>query len=267
MNSSNARKARQLPIPLVERSEKEIAQMIKNRVEAIKAVKGSHQISVRMTGKRFDVDMHLLLDSDLRLEDVHKITSNVDREVRKVVPNARVTVQTEPLGGDKRNLGRMIKEIAEAVPGSRGVHNIHIQKIGGRLCIDLHLEVGANSTLKQAHDISDEVERRLKIANLNISEIVIHMESASDLISNELRGEASELRWYIEHAADHFPEIKAIDRVRIRKIGDKTHVVLRCLFDRSITVKQAHEILNKLENMIRNAFPDIDRIDVHEEPA
>ena len=241
--------------------------MIKKRVEAIKDVKGSHQVSVRMTGKRFDVDMHLLLDSGLRLEDVHKIASNVERVVKKVVPNARVTVQTEPLGSDKHNLGRMIKEIAEAVPGSRGVHNIHIQRIEGRLCIDLHLEVGANSTLKQAHDISDEMERRLKAADLNISEIVIHMESASDLISNELRGGGTELKWYIEHAADYFPEIKAIDRVKIRKIGNKTHVVLRCIFDRSISMKKAHEILNKLENMIRNAFPDIDRIDVHEEPA
>jgi divalent metal cation (Fe/Co/Zn/Cd) transporter len=32
-------------------------------------------------------------------------------------------------------------------------------------------------------------------------------------------------------------------------------------------MKQADEISNKLENMIKNAFPDIDRIDVHEEPA
>jgi divalent metal cation (Fe/Co/Zn/Cd) transporter len=160
-----------------------------------------------------------------------------------------------------------VEEIAESVPGSRGVHDIHIQKIEGKLCVDLHLEVGANSTLKQAHDISDEVERRLKAASLNISEITIHMESASDLISNELKGHGTELKWYIEHAADHFPEIKAISRVKIRKIGDKSHVVLRCLFDRSISMKQADEISNKLENMIKNAFPDIDRIDVHEEPA
>jgi divalent metal cation (Fe/Co/Zn/Cd) transporter len=256
-----------LPLPMVERSQKEIAQMIKRRVDAIKDVKGSHRISVRMTGKRFDVDMNLLLDSNLRFEDVHKIVSNVEREVSKVVPNARVTVHTRPLGSNKHNLGRMVEEIAESVPGSRGVHDIHIQKIEGKLCVDLHLEVGANSTLKQAHDISDEVERRLKAASLNISEITIHMESASDLISNELKGHGTELKWYIEHAADHFPEIKAISRVKIRKIGDKSHVVLRCLFDRSISMKQADEISNKLENMIKNAFPDIDRIDVHEEPA
>jgi len=127
-----------LPLPLVERSEKEIGQMIKKQVEAIKEVKGSHQISVRMTGKRFHVRMHLLLDSNLKFEDVHKIASNVEREVNKVVPNARVTVHTEPVGSNRHNLRRMVKEIAESVPGSRCVHDIHIQKTGGKLCVDLH---------------------------------------------------------------------------------------------------------------------------------
>ncbi len=256
-----------MPLPLVERSEKEIARMIKKRVDAIKDVRGSHQISVRMSGKRFDVDMHLLLDSNLRFEDVHKIASDVEREVKKVLPKARVTVHTEPLGSDKHDLGTIVKEIAEKVPGSRGVHDVHIQKIGGRLCLDLHLEVSANSTLKQAHDISDEVERMLKLADLNLSEITIHIETASDMISNELKGDGNELKWYIEHAAEHFPHIKAISEVEMRKIGDKMHVVIQCLFERNISMKEAHEISSNLENMIRNAFPEVDRIDIHEEPA
>jgi divalent metal cation (Fe/Co/Zn/Cd) transporter len=145
--------------------------------------------------------------------------------------------------------------------------SIHIQKIAGKLCVDLHLEIAANSTLKQAHDIANEVERRLKAANLDISEITIHMESASDIISGELKGNNTELKWYIEHAGNHFPEIKTIDQIRTRKIGDKTHVVLRCIFKGSISMKRVHEISDKLENMIKNAFPDIDRIDIHEEPA
>jgi len=32
-------------------------------------------------------------------------------------------------------------------------------------------------------------------------------------------------------------------------------------------MKKAHEISSKLENAIRSAYPNIVRIDVHEEPA
>lgn len=72
-----------MPLPLVERSEEEIARIIKRRVEAIKDVRGYHQLSVRMTGKRFYVEMHVLLDSNLRFEDTHKIASDIEREVKK----------------------------------------------------------------------------------------------------------------------------------------------------------------------------------------
>jgi len=256
-----------LPLPLVERSEKEIAQIIRKRVETIKDVRGYHQLSVHMTGKRFYVEMHILLDSNLRFEDTHKISSNIEREVKKVVPNARVTIHTEPLGASRESIWRLVKETAEKVPGSRGVHNIHIQEIDGKLCIDLHIEVSANMTVKQAHDVSEQVESRIKVVNPNISEVTIHMESASERISRELKGAETELESYIEHVAERFPEIKLVHGIEIRRIGDSLHVVLRCHFDPNINMQKAHEISNSLEREVKSAYPSIARIDVHEEPA
>ena len=256
-----------LPLPLVERSQKEITQIIRRRIERIKDVKNCHQVSVRMSGKRFDVDMHASLDSNLSFEDVHRITSSISKEVRSVVPNARVTVQTEPVGHDRQNTLVHLKKIAESVPGSRGVHEIHVQKINGKICVDLHVEVSANMTVKQAHEVSDQIEQKLRTANLNISDITIHIDSAVDQISRELEGKGTELKWYIEHAIKRFGEIKTIHGIKIRRIGDKTHVVLHCHFDSDINVQRAHEISNKLETLIKNAFPDVDRIDIHQEPA
>lgn len=254
-----------MPLPMVERSQKEIEQSIRKRIEAIKDVRSCRQVSVDMTGKKVDVSMNIMLDSKLSFKDVHKFVSNIEREVKSIVPNARVTVQTESLSGQE-DIWRLVKEIAEGVPGSRGAHNIHIQTIHGKLCIDLHLEVSANMTVKQAHDISDQVERRLREANPNISEITVHMESASDLICRELTGVETELKWYIEHAAMSFPAVKAVHGIKIRKIGDTLHVVLQCHFNPDITMKQAHEITEKLESSIKSVYPNIDRIDVHEEP-
>ena len=131
--------------------------------------------------------MHISLDSDLEFEAVHKIASGIEREVKSILPNARVTVHTEPVGGNKHNIWRLVKEVAEEVPGSRGVHNIHVQESDGKICLDIRLEVTANTTVKQTHEIADQIERKLKEANQKISEITIHMESASDIISRELR--------------------------------------------------------------------------------
>jgi divalent metal cation (Fe/Co/Zn/Cd) transporter len=256
-----------LPIPLVERSEKEIAQAIKKRVEAISDVKDCHQVTVRITGKRSDVDLHVSLDINLRFEDVHRIASKIEREVRHILPRARVTVQTDPHGHRREDIRTLVKETADKVPGSRGVHNVHVQRIDENLCLDFHLEVSANMTVKHANEISSEIEKKLKAANPSISEVTIHMESASDLISRELQGGGTEVKWYIEHAAKRFPEIRTVHGIRIRRIGDRFHVVLRCRFDPKLSMKQAHEVSTNLEAAIKNAYPKIDRIDVHEEPA
>lgn len=251
----------------MERSEKEIAQIIKKRVEAIPAVKGYHQLSVRITGKRFYVDMHVLLDKNLSFEDTHKIASDIEREVKGVVPNARVTIHTEPLGGSRESIWRLVRDIAEGVPGSRGVHNIHIQEINGKVCVDLHLEVSANMTVKQSHEVSEQVETRIKVAIPNISEVTVHMESASERISRELTGVETEMESFIEHVAERFPEIKHVHGIEIRKVGDNLHVVMQCHFDPNINMEKAHEISNNLEREIRSAYPRVARIDVHEEPA
>jgi divalent metal cation (Fe/Co/Zn/Cd) transporter len=143
---------------------------------------------------------------------------------------------------------------------------IHIQRIAGELCVDLHIEVSANMTVKQAHDVADQVEKKLK-SELNVSEATIHIESASDLVTRELKEDATKLRWYIEDVIKRFPEIKTIHSVEIRKLGEKTHVVLSCHFDPEVTVKHAHDVSDRLESMIKGAYPDVERIDIHEEPA
>jgi len=255
-----------LPLPLIERSEKEITRAIKKRVESLRDVKNCHQISVRMIRKRYDVAMHVSLDSNLKFEDVHKIASDIESEVKGILPNARVTVHTEPVGGNKHDIWRLVKDVAERTPGSRGVHNIHVQEVDGKIYLDFHIEVAANMTVKQAHEIADQVERKLKEINQNISGITAHIESASDIISRELSEIETDIKWYIEDAAKHFPEIKDVQRIIISKVGGGLHVVLKCFFDPNLSMEQTHAISNKLEEVLKSAYPNISRIDIHEEP-
>jgi divalent metal cation (Fe/Co/Zn/Cd) transporter len=256
-----------LPIPLVERSEQEIEEMIRRKVGTMKEVKGVRQLDVRVSGKRIDVVMHLLLDSNLSWEDAHRISHDVEREVVLKFPDARVTVNTEPVEDGRESVWKLVKEIAEGTPGSRGVHNIHIQRIDDKLCVDLHLEVSANMTVKQAHDVADQVEKRIKAAGKGISEVTVHIETASERVSREMAGVQAELDAYIEHLAERFPEIKEVRGIRVRRFGDTTHLVLQCRFDPNLSIEEAHQIASKLEKGIRSGYPSVTRIDIHEEPA
>jgi len=252
----------------LEQSPKRIAQIIKRKVEALKDVKGCHKVSVRTTGKRSDVSVHVSLDGRLSFQDVHRVASNVEGEVRRVLPKAKVTVRTEPLGHAREDVRTFVKKVADWFPGSRGVHNIHVQKIDGKLCVDAHLEVSANMTVRQAHEISDQIEKKLRAANPNISEITIHAESASgDRISRELNEDDTELKWYIERAAKRYNEIRRVHGIKIRRAAAGRHLVFRCQFEPNVRMKRAYGITIDLEKTIKAAYPDIARIDIHEEPA
>jgi len=255
-----------LPLPLIERSKEEIANTVKTKLESVEGVKGVSQLDVRISGKRLDVNVLLSVATSLRWEESHKIALMAERKVKEEYPRARVSVNTEPLLGAGKNVWKIVKDTADRVPGSRGVHNIHVQKINGKLYVDTHLEVSANMTVKQAHEVADQVEKRIMEADSDISEVTVHIESASERVSREMAGVETELESYVTHLAEKFPDIKDVCSVEIRKIGDVVHLVLRCHFDASLSIQKAHTISGQLEKEIRSAFPKITRIDVHEEP-
>lgn len=255
-----------MPPPIVKRSAKEIERVVKKRIEAMKDVKGCRQVRVRAIGKRFDVNMHVLLGNWLSFSEVHRITSDMERELKKVLPNARTTIQAQPVGHLREDIRTLAKSIGDWLPGSKGVHNIHVQKVNGKLCVDLHLEVSKYVTVKQAHEIAYQIETKLKAANPNILEITIHTESAPDRISKELREDDRELRWFIEHVARRFHEIKRVHGIRIRRVATGRHVVAHCHFDPEMSMKEAYKITTNLQNAIKSAYPGIERIDIQEEP-
>jgi divalent metal cation (Fe/Co/Zn/Cd) transporter len=157
--------------------------------------------------------------------------------------------------------------VADRAPGSRGVHNVHVQEIDGKTFLDFHLEVAADISVKEAHEIADQVERDLKEANPRIAGITVHTESASDIMSKESIQVTSDIEPYILDTAKEFPEIEGVQGITIRRAGAGLHIAIqKCYFKPDITMQQAHAICNKLEKAIRTAYPNVERIDIHEEP-
>ena len=226
-----------LPLPLVDRSPQQIEQRIRREVEKLGDVKGIRHVTVRLSAKRLDVDVHVFLDNSITGEDAHRIAFDIEKKVRNLYPSARISVDTEPVKPEGKSIWKAVKEAAEGAPGSRGAHNIHIQTVDGKLYVDLHLEVSANMTVKQAHDVADEVEKRIKAVNSDVSGVTVHLESASERISKELTGVETELEAYIADAAKQFPEIKRVSDISIRRFGEIIHVVSKV----SIRLKTDHK--------------------------
>jgi divalent metal cation (Fe/Co/Zn/Cd) transporter len=256
-----------LTLPTGDRSSKQIEQNIRKKVEAVNAVKGIRHVTIRSSAKRLDIDVHVYLAQDVDPEEVHQVAFEIEKVVRTEHPNARISVDTEPFVSEGESIWNSVKDAAEGAPGSRGAHNIHIQTVDGKLCVDLHLEVSANMTVGQAHEVADNVQKKISALSPNISGVTVHIETASERISKELIGTETELESFIEDTAKKFSEIKRVKEVSIRRFGEALHLVLSCQFDPTLTIGKAHEITKLFEAAIRKAYPNIERIDIHEEPS
>jgi len=73
-----------------------LREKVRQTVQSIPGVYDCHDIRVRTAGATLFVDMHVLLDSTQSLGEAHRLTGQIEAAVRRVAPEADVTVHAEP---------------------------------------------------------------------------------------------------------------------------------------------------------------------------
>lgn len=69
-----------------------------------------------------------------------------------------------------------IRDIVLSTPGVEGMHRLRTRRVGKQLALEFHIKMNGDMTLRKAHDIASDVERRLKAAIGPDIHIGIHME-------------------------------------------------------------------------------------------
>jgi ferrous-iron efflux pump FieF len=70
-----------------------------------------------------------------------------------------------------------IRKLALGHPRAHNVHDLRTRRAGSDVFIELHLELDADLNLEQAHDITHEVEARIRAA-FPEADILVHQEPA-----------------------------------------------------------------------------------------
>jgi len=77
----------------------DIYQKIINAAKNVKGVTNPHRIRVRKMAHQYIVAIDIEIDGDISLFDAHQISTNVENEIKKVIPNVYdVLVHPEPIG-------------------------------------------------------------------------------------------------------------------------------------------------------------------------
>ncbi|MBB3232232.1 cation diffusion facilitator family transporter [Halomonas stenophila] len=73
-----------------------------------------------------------------------------------------------------------LQTTAESAPGVRGVHDLRTRKLGSDVLLDLHIVVPPRVTVSEAHEIGNEVTRRLREGFPSLSDVTFHIDPEDD---------------------------------------------------------------------------------------
>ncbi|MGA7192873.1 MAG: cation diffusion facilitator family transporter, partial [Anaerolineales bacterium] len=82
---------------LLDTAPKGMIEKIIAEVGRMKGVHDCHAVRIRPSGATWFVDLHVTMDGETTLNEVHTMTEKIERKVQKLLPQSDVTVHVEPL--------------------------------------------------------------------------------------------------------------------------------------------------------------------------
>ena len=261
-----------LSVKLVYRTSMDLTDVISpelvGRVRRIAAstagVIGAGPVLMRRSGDTVFADVTVSLRGDTSFEKAHRISGDVEGNIRGEVPNASVTVHFEP-SWTGVPLDARVADAAAGVAGVRGVHNVSTHRAGGRSYSDLHVMVDREINLASAHGISEEVEQEIHRMVPEIEHATIHLEPFITVPENpDIRDAAAEER--IRGILTGYPRVAGVGRIVTLVFGNILKIDIDCSFDGRLSIEEVHDMTSAIEYRIRGEINNA-VITIHPEPG
>ncbi len=231
-----------------------------------------HRVRSRGTPNAVFVDLHLKVYPGMSTQQAHAIASEVEKQLEETFENVvEVLVHVEPgraapdQTDDWHRMAYDLRQIADST--GLGMHDLHIHLTEqGDYEVELHLEMPPEISLRQAHDLADDFERRARRKWPGIHAIVTHLEPLPSrvLVAREtaLAPEEDAIRRF---AASQTPQGVMHD-VRVHSAAGHISAAVQLSLPGDLGLQEAHLQAEMLERALLVQFPRLERVTVHVEP-
>ena len=176
-------------------------------IRAIAARRGLsvHEISADQLNGQLFIEMHLEVDEHSSLREAHRRATEIEEEIRALPAlggstgfwgraKPRVNIHIEPLGthiasvdgqvGDMAALGRAIEKYINTLPNEFheliDCHEVHVRQVEHKILVSCHCAMDGALPITQIHDVTGELEIRVKEHFPQIARVTIHPEPVEE---------------------------------------------------------------------------------------
>jgi cation diffusion facilitator family transporter len=230
-------------------------------------VVGVDRVRVRPAGAVLFVELGVGVSRTLPLDRVAAITDRLAHAIHADMPQAEVTITTEPRALDSET----VRERVMAIAHNRGlaIHHVAVQAISGRLSVSADLEVEGTMALAAAHDVASRLEQAVRDELGPGVEVETHIEPLpADLTAGRDAPAAriAEVSEALTALAADIAGLSAIHDVRVRETAEGEIVNFHCRVEPTLPVRAVHDLVDGVERGLRRRFPTIQRVIGHAEP-
>ena len=230
-------------------------------------VVGVDRVRVRPAGPALFIDLAVGVSRTLPLDRVAAITERLAQAIHADMPQAEVTITTEPRALDSETVRERVMMIAR----NRGlaIHHVAVQAISGRLSVSADLEVEGTLALAAAHDIASRLEEAVRDELGPGVEVETHIEPLpADVTSGRDAAAArvDEVGAALTALAGEIAGLNEVHDVRVRETAEGEIVNFHCRVDPTLPVRAVHDLVDAVERGVRARFPTIQRVIGHAEP-
>lgn len=243
-----------------------VRSQIYDAVSRVDGVLEVDRVRIRRAGNRYFADLAVGLARTVTFQRSGQLVSAVTESVRRVLPDANVTVQPLPRAQRTENIFDRIRGVATR--NNLNVHDISVQDLAGRLHVEQHVELDERMLLKDAHDQVTELEADMRRDVPEISDILTHIESEPATIERpeELSGD-TELEHRLRTVAAQFPEILDVHEFIFKRVRGRLFLSCHCTLPDDLPLARVHDIQTELEIRFKQDAPELFRVLIHPEPS
>jgi cation diffusion facilitator family transporter len=169
---------------------------------------------------------------------------------RLIRGNVDVLMDRAPTAAD-----RVAREAIVALGPEVELRRLRMRQAAGRQFADVVIGVSSSSPVGQGHAAADAVEAAVQQA-LPGSDVVVHVEP----------GKESDPRERAHAAAAAVPGVREIHNVSLVDVGGRKELSLHVKLPGEMTLAEAHDVAEHVEQAIRSAVPSLDGVRTHLEP-
>lgn len=253
---------------LVDQAPEGVTEKVVEAAAAVEGVFGVAKVRVRPAGAAFFVDISVEVDRKLALDKVREVLSEVEKNICKKVPRADVTARAVPVAPDSET----VVERVQIVAANHGlfVHDVVVHSLKGKKYISFDLEVAAELSLKEAHDIATKLEGILREEFGEDTEINTHIEPLKMDVLAGVKASGEEAKLVEEALHSVVVDLRLIyepHSVEVRKVEGKLFVSFHAYVKGETSLEEAHSEASRFEYLLRQRVPSVARAVVHLEPG